>query len=108
MKAAELQDLMQTMKGIASSNSLASPKSESVTNKEIESFSDLFSKQIDKINSSQMEAQKLQESFLLGDSDVSVAQATMAGKKAEILTQMLIHTRDKVIGSYNDIMNMQV
>jgi len=71
-------------------------------------FSGLLAESVDKVNSAQKSAGQLQDRFLQGDESVSLADAMVAGQKAEISFQTLVQVRNRVVNAYEEIMRMPI
>lgn len=71
-------------------------------------FSGLLTESLDKVNAAQKSAGQLQDRFLQGDESVSLAQAMVAGQKAEISFQTLMQVRNRVVNAYEEIMRMPI
>ncbi|MFZ6849357.1 flagellar hook-basal body complex protein FliE [Undibacterium sp. RuRC25W] len=71
-------------------------------------FADAFKASLDHVNQVQTDSQKLGEQFAMGDDKVSLADVMISMQKASISFQTTVQVRNKLVASYNDIMNMQV
>lgn len=74
----------------------------------ISGFQDLLQTQIEKVNNVQQTASDLAERYVMGDQEVTLAQAMIAQQKSSVYTQFTIETRNQLVKAYNDIMNMSV
>lgn len=74
----------------------------------ISGFGEMLKNQISKVNDLKAQTSDLQEKFVMGDPNVTLPQVMAVSQKSSIYTQMLIETRNKLVASYNDIMNMSV
>ena len=74
----------------------------------ISGFGDMLKNQINKINEMKVQSADMQEKFVMGDPNVTLPQVMALSQKSSIYTQLLIETRNKLVASYNDIMNMSV
>jgi len=72
------------------------------------SFQTSFSAALRQVSSAQMEASGLQQQVQLGNPTVSIEQTMVAMQKAQIGFQATLHTRNKLVQAYTDIMSMQV
>ena len=71
-------------------------------------FSDILKQSVDKVNDTQMSANKLAEAFQAGDPSVQVAEVMVAMQKSSVSFQAMLQVRNKLVNAYQDIMNMQV
>lgn len=71
-------------------------------------FGDAFKQALDKVSSSQKQAEELARRFQLNDPQVSLEETMVAGQTANLQFQMALQVRNKVVAAYQDIMNMQV
>lgn len=71
-------------------------------------FGNLFSKAINSVNQTQMEAGRLSSLVESGDGGVSLVKAMIAGQKAGIAFQATMQVRNRVVSAYQDIMNMPI
>jgi flagellar hook-basal body complex protein FliE len=60
------------------------------------------------VSAQQVESSRLQREVSLGNPNVSLEQAVIAGQKAQIGFQAAIQVRNRLLSAYTDIMNMQV
>lgn len=72
------------------------------------SFSDILKQSVDKVNDTQMSANKLAEAFQAGDPNVQVSEVMVALQKSNVSFQAMLQVRNKLVNAYQDIMNMQV
>jgi flagellar hook-basal body complex protein FliE len=71
-------------------------------------FGSLLKQSIDGVNNIQQEAGRLGDSFVMGDSSVSLADVMIAKQKASIAFEATIQVRNKLLNAYKEIMAMQV
>ena len=71
------------------------------------SFSNILSEAIDYIEETEAESEAASEALLTGESD-DIHTALIASQKAEIAVSYAVEVRNRVLESYNDILNMQV
>jgi flagellar hook-basal body complex protein FliE len=71
------------------------------------SFTNIFSDAINNLKETEATATAENEKLLTGESD-DIHTAMIASQKAEVAVQLAVQIRDKVIASYNEVMNMQV
>ena len=71
-------------------------------------FGSLLKQSIETVNEVQKESGRLGDSFLMGDSSVSLAEVMIAKQKAGIAFEATIQVRNKLLGAYKEIMAMQV
>ena len=69
-------------------------------------FQALLKESIDKVNDTQMQANKLAQSFEAGASDVSLAEVMISLQKASVSFQAMTQVRNKLVEAYKDVMNM--
>jgi len=71
-------------------------------------FSNLLKQSVDKVNETQSETKKLQEAFQAGDPNVNVTEVMVAMQKSKVSFQAMVQVRNKLVESYQSIMNMPV
>lgn len=71
------------------------------------SFASVLKDSINKINNSQLEADKMTEMLANGE-NVDLHQVMIAQQKANITLQATLEVRNKVIEAYQEMMRMQV
>ena len=70
-------------------------------------FSNILSEAIDYIEETEAEQQAANDALLTGESD-DIHTALIAAQKAEIAVSYAVQIRNKLIESYDSILNMQV
>lgn len=75
---------------------------------EVAGFGELFSRAIDNVNATQQQANRLRESYEVGDPGVSLTQVMVAAEKSGVAFQAMVQVRNKLVEAYKDIMNMPV
>jgi flagellar hook-basal body complex protein FliE len=85
----------------------ASPASSSSAGSGSESFANTLSGYIDKVNGSQVEANKQAEMIATGKSS-NIHQAMIDMEKANDSFELMMQMRNKIITAYNTVMDMQV
>ncbi|HBC58753.1 MAG TPA: flagellar hook-basal body complex protein FliE [Gammaproteobacteria bacterium] len=71
-------------------------------------FGDVLSDAIDRVNEVQTEAKELGAAFSQGDPNVTLPQVTLALQKSNIAFNSLMQVRNRLVQSYQEIMNMQI
>ncbi len=59
------------------------------------------------VNRQMQQADKLQQQFSAGRSDLSLSDVMLAGQKASLSFQAVLQVRNKLVSAYQDIMNIQ-
>lgn len=73
----------------------------------IDSFKDVLSKVLEETNSAQNDSSALTQAMASGMTD-NIQQVMIAGEKANILLQLTMQIRTKVLDAYTEIMRMQI
>ncbi len=60
------------------------------------------------VNQAQIDSEKLKNSYVLGDSNVSMSQVIVASQKSKLAFEGLVSVRNKILEAYKEIMNMPV
>jgi flagellar hook-basal body complex protein FliE len=71
-------------------------------------FSKILSEAMQQVNALQNEASSLAERFEKGDKEVNLTEVMIAAQKAEISLQAISQIRNRLVSSYQDIMNMPI
>jgi len=71
-------------------------------------FSDMLKGALHKVNEAQTQASTLGTALEKGDPNVSVADAMVAAQKSSVSFQAAVQVRNKLVGAYQEIMNMQI
>ncbi|BAC24207.1 fliE [Wigglesworthia glossinidia endosymbiont of Glossina brevipalpis] len=71
-------------------------------------FSDIFEKNIKKINSNIINSENLSKEFLLGKSNVGINEVMIEMQKSAISLNFGIQVNNKIVGAYQEIMNMSI
>ena len=71
------------------------------------SFSDVLSKSVEKVNDLQKQADNAIDDLVLGDNK-DIVQTMIAVEKADISFRLMMQIRNKIIQAYEEIMRMQV
>jgi len=72
------------------------------------SFQDAMSQALKSVSSAQLEAQRMQRDFTLGDPSVSLESVMVASEKAKLGFSATVGVRNRLVQAYSDIMHMQV
>lgn len=73
----------------------------------VESFSNILSSSLDKVNDSQVVSENMNAAFVAGD-DVQISDVMLAGEEAKISLQFAVQVRNKLIDAYKELTNMQL
>lgn len=93
----------------ASANKIAATNAASdVTPSTQVTFSDALRAQLDQVAEAQNKARAMGQAFTAGDDRVSLSDVMIASQKAGIAFQATVQVRNKLVTSYQEIMNMQV
>lgn len=101
-------DLLMKMKSLAL-------QAQGKTNTQIETsnnenkgvkFGKVLLDQVNKINTTQIEANALSEKIAMGDNSVSLSQAMTQIVKSDLSFQFLVKARNRLLDAYKEIMNM--
>ena len=71
-------------------------------------FSNMFKNAVNQVNETQMHAGELTKQFELGNSDIDVTDVMINLQKASVSFQAMTQVRNKLVGAYQEIMNMSV
>lgn len=71
-------------------------------------FSNMFNNAVNQVNETQMHAGELAKQFELGNSDIDVTDVMINLQKASVSFQAMTQVRNKLVGAYQEIMNMSV
>jgi len=72
------------------------------------SFADMLGQAINKVNDTQQASTQLANAFEIGKSGVDLTDVMIASQKASVSFQALTQVRNKLVQSYQDIMQMPV
>ncbi len=78
------------------------------TNNVGESFGSVFTNALNQVNQLNLHADALKKSYVMGDPNVSLADAMIESQKASLGLQGTMMVRNKFVQAYQDIMNMSV
>lgn len=105
----QLMSQMQAMIAQArQSNSISSLNSTQAQTNGTQSIGQAFNQVMQQVNSQQVEANQLRESFAVGDPNVSLAQVMVASQKARVGFEATVYVRKQMISAYKEIMQMPV
>jgi flagellar hook-basal body complex protein FliE len=102
MRPIEAQQLIQQIQTMRASGGMPVH-----TEKGVSHFANTLNNALSMVNNGQIESQNLSERFERGE-NVSLAQAMIATKKSEIGFQAMVEVRNRMVGAYQEIMNMPV
>jgi flagellar hook-basal body complex protein FliE len=71
------------------------------------SFSDVFNKKLEEVNSAQKEADQLTENFMMGG-PVEIHTMLIAMEKAELALRQTLEIRNKLVEAFKEIQHMQI
>jgi len=71
-------------------------------------FSNMFQNAVNQVNETQQHAGSLKTQFELGNPDIDVTDVMINLQKASVSFQAMTQVRNKLIGAYQEIMNMSV
>jgi flagellar hook-basal body complex protein FliE len=69
-------------------------------------FGSLLKSSLDGVSRAQTDAQKLQQSFELGDPGTDLSSVMLATSKAQVSFRGAVEVRNRLVSAYQDIMNM--
>jgi len=84
------------------------PQEMQVQNSSQSDFSSLLKQAIDNVNGLQDNSNKLATAVEMGDPNVSLAQAMIAGQKSSIAFEATVQIRNKLVEAYKEVMSMPV
>lgn len=109
----EMQSFAQQARGmhqelrVRQSNLESLPKVDEI-NTSSNDFSSLLKMALDNVNGLQQESNAKATAVELGDPNVTLAQAMIAGQKASIAFEATVQVRNKLVEAYKEIMSMPV
>lgn len=71
-------------------------------------FAEVLKNSIDKVNSTQSQANQMAESFTSGDTSQNLHEVMIALQTASVSFQQMVQVRNRLVSAYQDMMNMQV
>ncbi len=88
---------------------IAKPQSNSeIDNKSANAFGDLLTNALQSTTDLHKDAGRKVKDFVLGDSNITLAEIMLSRSKAGIATEATIQVRNKAIEGYKEIMSMPV
>lgn len=69
-------------------------------------FQRLLTQALDRVNISQTETSRLQQSFERGDPNTDLASVMLASARAQVQFRATVEVRNRLVAAYQDIMNM--
>jgi flagellar hook-basal body complex protein FliE len=69
-------------------------------------FSTLLKQSVDKVNETQVQANKLATAFERGDTETSLSEVMVSLQKANVSFQAMVQVRNKLVDAYKEIMSM--
>ncbi|WP_150912834.1 flagellar hook-basal body complex protein FliE [Marinobacter halotolerans] len=71
-------------------------------------FSDMLSQAVSSVNEVQKTSSDLKTAYEMGDPNVDITRVMIASEKSSIAFEALTQVRNRVVQSYEDIMNMPI
>lgn len=71
-------------------------------------FGDMLSQAVNSVNDVQKASGELKTAYEMGDPNVDITRVMIASEKASISFEALTQVRNRVVQSYEDIMNMPI
>lgn len=71
-------------------------------------FAQVLQGSIDKVNQAQVQAHQMAENLAAGDKSQNLHEVMIALQTASVSFQEMVQARNRLVGAYQDIMNMQV
>lgn len=84
------------------------PQDMQINNSSQSDFSSLLKNAIDNVNGLQKNSVQLATAVEMGDPNVSLAQAMIAGQKSSIAFEATVQIRNKLVEAYKEVMSMPV
>lgn len=76
-------------------------------NNESVKFSDYLKDALDKVNTLQLESDRVTDDFAAGRTD-NIHQVMIAAEKADVALQFTMQIRNKILDAYSEILRMQI
>ncbi len=73
-----------------------------------DSFNQVFKKALDELNKLQQTSTDLKQRYTMGDPNVTLVDAMVAGQKAGLAFEATVQVRNKLVQAYQDIMSMPI
>lgn len=98
----------QLLNQLNATSALAAGKSAPVGEAGAADFAGMLKSAVEGVNAVQQDADKLAQTFQLGQPDASIQDVMVSLQKANLSFQTMVQVRNKLVSAYQDIMNMQV
>lgn len=109
MSAADIQAVVQQLKAVAGQTGVGSEAGSRLHARVGEGgFPDALHSAVHRINELQQHSAAQGRAFQAGDPGVELHQVMMDSQKASIAFEMGVQLRNRLVGAYKEIMNMQV
>jgi flagellar hook-basal body complex protein FliE len=72
-----------------------------------ETFASVISKALNEVNDLQVNADKLTQQYITGET-TDIAEVLLAAEKASLALQLTVQIRNKIVEAYQEISNMQM
>ena len=101
MSSLEIEQVLAQMRILASQAGGKTEGTESAAD-----FSALLKQSINKVNDTQVQANKLATAFERGETEASLSEVMVSLQKANVSFQAMVQVRNKLVDAYREIMNI--
>ncbi len=104
---AQMMDNQQVQKDNAVRGQIDRPSGVQET-QQTPKFSDMLSQAVGSVNELQQTSSDMKTAYEMGDPNVDITRVMIASEKASLSFEALTQVRNRVVKSYEDIMNMPI
>ena len=104
----DINEMLSKIREVSSKSKAFHESSSVGESKSFDSVMSIAKNAIGSVNDVQAESDKLKNSYILGEGNVSMSQVIVASQKSKLAFEGLVSVRNKILEAYKEIMNMPV
>ncbi len=105
---ANISEILDKIRDISSKTKAFGSQATQITSEDFSKVYNTAKSTVDNVNSLVNDSDKIRDSYLSGDKNVSLSQVVVSTEKSKLAFEGLITVRNKCLEAYREIMNMPV
>lgn len=104
----DISEMLSKIREVSNKSKVFTENTPVTETKSFEGVLSMAKNALTSVNQVQVDSEKLKNSYVMGDSNVSMSQVIVASQKSKLAFEGLVSVRNKILDAYKEIMNMPV
>lgn len=104
----DISEMLSKIREVSNKSKIFTESSQVGETKSFDNILSVAKNSIESINNAQIETEKIKNSYIAGENNISMSQVIVASEKSKLAFEGLLSVRNKILEAYKEIMSMPI